>query len=87
MVFKQRFKYLTSEKINFIKVILKLECLFYHNILFYIRRAILTQIQKRSNRKKNLQYEESLNPSFTYMFVFVSTIGSSFKELPLRGLL
>jgi hypothetical protein len=32
MVFKQSFKYLKNEKINFIKVILKLECLFYQNI-------------------------------------------------------
>jgi hypothetical protein len=41
---------------NFSKVILKLECLFYHDIyiyyfiLFYIRRAILTQ----TNPKKGL---------------------------------
>ena len=32
MVFKQRFKYQKNEKINFIKVILKLDCLFYQNI-------------------------------------------------------
>jgi len=32
MVFKQSFKYLTNEKIIFIKAILKLECLFYQNI-------------------------------------------------------
>ena len=57
MVFKQSFKYLKNEKINFIKVILKQECLFYQNIyiyilfhLFYIRRAILTQ----TNPKKGL---------------------------------
>ncbi len=58
MVFKQSFKYLKNEKINFIKVILKLECLFYQKIyiyiyyliLFYIRRAILTQ----TNEKKPL---------------------------------
>jgi hypothetical protein len=49
MVFKQSFKYLKNEKINFTKVILKLECLFYQNIyiyyfiIFYIHRAILTQ--------------------------------------------
>jgi len=37
LVFKQSFKYLKNEKINFIKVILKmLECLFYQNIyIFY----------------------------------------------------
>ena len=45
-----------NEKINLSKVILKLECLFYLNIyiyyfiLFYIRRAILTQ----TNPKKGL---------------------------------
>ena len=56
MVFKQSFKYLKNEKINLSKVILKLECLFYLNIyiyyfiLLYIRRAILTQ----TNRKKGL---------------------------------
>ena len=56
MVFKQNFKYLKNEKIILSKVILKLECLFYHNIyiyyfiLFYIRRAILTQ----TNAKKGL---------------------------------
>ena len=32
MVFKQSFKYLKNDKINFIKVILKLECLVYQNI-------------------------------------------------------
>ena len=36
MVFKQNFKYLKNEKINFIKVILKLECLLYQNIYIYI---------------------------------------------------
>jgi len=36
MVFKQSFKYLKNEKINFTKVILKLECLFYQNIYIYI---------------------------------------------------
>jgi hypothetical protein len=54
MVFKQSFKYLKNEKINLSKVILKLECLFYQNIyyfiIFYIHRAILTQ----TNPKKGL---------------------------------
>jgi len=58
MVFKQSFKYLKNLKINLSKVILKLECLFYQNIyiilsyfiLFYIRRAVLTQ----KNAKKGL---------------------------------
>jgi len=38
MVFKQSFKYLKNEIINFIKVILKQECLFYQNIynLFHL---------------------------------------------------
>ena len=49
MVFKPSFKCFKNEKIIFIQVILKLECLFYQNIyiyyfiLFYIRRAISTQ--------------------------------------------
>jgi len=49
LVFKQSFKYLKNEIIYLSKVILKLEFLFYLNIciynfiLFYIRRAILTQ--------------------------------------------
>jgi len=54
LVFKQSFKYLKNEIINLSKVILKLECFFYLNIyyfiLFYIRRAILTQ----TNAKKDL---------------------------------
>ena len=38
MVFKQRFKYLKIEKINFIKVIPKHECLFFQkiHILFHL---------------------------------------------------
>jgi len=52
-----------KDDINFIKVILKLECLFYQNfyiyiyycILFYIRRAISTQ----TNPKKGLIEEKN----------------------------
>jgi len=46
MVFKPSFKCFKNEKNIFIQAILKLECLFYHNIyiyhfiLYYIRRAI-----------------------------------------------
>jgi len=41
------------KKINFIKVIIKLECLFYQNMyilfnLFYIRRPISTQTNPKS---------------------------------------
>jgi len=36
IVFKQSFKYLKNEKINILEVILKLECLFYKNILFHL---------------------------------------------------
>jgi len=52
MVFKPSFKCLKNEK-SVIKVILKPECLFYQNIyiyffiLFYIRRANLTQTKKK----------------------------------------
>ena len=61
MVFKQSYKYLKNEKNNFIKVVLKLECLFYQNIyvlfhLIYIRRAILTQ----TNPKKGLIEKKKL---------------------------
>jgi len=38
LAFKQRFEYLKNEKINFIKVVLKLEYLLYQNIyiLFHL---------------------------------------------------
>ena len=58
MVFKQVFKYLKNEKINFIRVILKLECLFNQNTYFilsyfiFVEQLRLKQIQKTSNRKK-----------------------------------
>ena len=61
LVFKQSFKYFNNEIIILSKVILKLECLFYLNIyiyyfiLFYIRRAILTQ----TNPKKGLIEKKS----------------------------
>ena len=52
MVFEQSFKYSKNEKINIIKVILRLKYLFYQNIyvLFYICNAISTQ----TNPKKGL---------------------------------
>ena len=43
MVFKQSFKYLKSEKINFIKVILKLEYLLYQNIHILFLFIVQTQ--------------------------------------------
>ena len=53
MVFKQRFKYQKNEKINFIKVILKLDCLFYQNIyilfnlfFMFVETFRLKRIQK-----------------------------------------
>ena len=58
-----------NEKINLSKVILKLECLFYLNIyiyyfiLFYIRRAILTQ----TNPKKGLIEKKSHHIKFQYI--------------------
>ena len=61
MGFKQRFKYLRSEKINFIKLILKLGCLFYQNtyILFHLilyswSHFDSNKSKKGSNRKKKL---------------------------------
>jgi len=71
-VFKQSFKYLKNEKINLSKVIIKLECLFYLNIyiyysiLFYIRRAILTQTNKKKGliEKKTCQIFFLHIPSF-----------------------
>ena len=54
------FKCLKNKKINFSPAILKLETLLYQNIyyfiLYYIRRAILIQKKKWSNRKKNMPY-------------------------------
>jgi hypothetical protein len=51
--FKQRFKYQKNEKINLIKVILKLECFFYQNIyilfnlfLLFVEPFRLKQIHK-----------------------------------------
>ena len=58
LVFKQSIKYLKNEIINFSKVILKLECLFYLNIyiLFYLilyskSHFDSNKCKKRSNRK------------------------------------
>ncbi len=56
MAFKQRLKYLKNEKINLVKVILKLECLVYQNIniLFHliIYRFDKNKSKKWSSRKK-----------------------------------
>ena len=57
MVFKQSFKYLKNEKINFIKGILKLEYLFYQNtqILFHlILYSYFISTQTNDFPKKNL---------------------------------
>jgi len=60
---QKKFKYLKNEKNNFMKVILKLECLFYHNtyILFhlFIYLIICGLIDK-----KNLPFAETTNSSF-----------------------
>ena len=58
MFFKQIIKYLNNEKINFIKVILKLEDLFYPNFFFIIRRAISIQTnsQKKANNRKKTHH-------------------------------
>ena len=78
MVFKQSFKYLKNEKINLSKVILKLECLFYRNIyiyiyyliLFYIRRAILTQTNAKKGliEKKTHQIDHNSNTHISKVF-------------------
>jgi len=67
VVFKQSFKNLKNEIINFSKVILKLECLFYLNIyiLFYLilyskRYFDSNKSKKRSNRKKITPYNKLL---------------------------
>ena len=60
IVFKQSFKYFKNEKVNFIKVILKLECLFYQNIYIYIISSYFIFVEpcdsnksiKRSKKKK-----------------------------------
>ncbi len=65
MVFKQSSKYLKNEKINFIKVILKIkiECLFYHNLYILFNLILYSKshfdsnkCKKRSNRKKHAIY-------------------------------
>ena len=70
MVFKQSLKYLKNEKINLSKVILKMNVCsiriyiyIYYFILFYIRRAILTQtnlkkvpIEKKTHHIKKFEY-------------------------------
>ena len=82
MVFKQSFKYLKNKIIIFIKVILKLESLFYQNIyiyiyyfiLFYTRRAILTQTNaKKGLMEKNTQNisKEDLNYLFNLLYLTI----------------
>jgi len=66
MVFKQSFKYFKNEKINFIEVILKLECLFYQNILYHLilyssSHFDSNKFKKKSNRKKDTPYFEKKN--------------------------
>ena len=81
MVFKQSFKYLKNVKINFIKVILKLECFFYQNIyifyfiLFYIFRAIFTQ----TNPKKGLIEKKTYH-------IDLATISNNFLSFQSRKL-
>ena len=75
MVFKQSFKYLKNEKINFIKVILKLEFFLSEHIYFIWSYFIFVEpflLQKRSNRKKITPYED------LFFFVFIG--GHSFRE-------
>jgi len=69
MVFKPSFKCFKNEKINFIQVILKLECLFYQNIyiLFHLilySKSDLDSIKKKlSNSLKNMSYSKINNKS------------------------
>ena len=68
MVFKQNFKYLKNEKINFIKVILKLECLFYQNIYIissyniFVEEFWLKQIQKGPIKKNTPHFGIKIDP-------------------------
>ena len=84
MVFKQSFKYLKNGKINFIKVILKLECMFYQNIyiyyliIFYIRRAILTQ----TNPKKGLIEKKTHHILYKLYIRHVTVRNELLKALP-----
>ena len=52
MVFKPSFKCLKNEKINFIKVILKLERLFYQNIYILLHLILYSCSHLDSNKKK-----------------------------------
>ena len=77
MVFKQSFKYLKNEKIIFIKVILKLKCLFYieyiyifYFMLLYICRATSTQ----TNAKKSLIKKKKLAKNKKILKFFIVLI-------------
>ena len=73
MVFKQSFKYLKNKKIDFIKVILKLQYLLYLNIyifcyyyILYICRAITTQKNPKSVTVKKSTIYIISKPSNTW---------------------
>ncbi len=53
MIFKSSFKYLKNEKINLIKVILKLECFLYKNILilFNLIVYLLNHLDSKKNER------------------------------------
>ena len=79
MVFKQSFKYLTNEKINFIKMILKLECLFYQNmyilfhLIFYsVSHFDSNKSKKSSNSKKKLAISSSVKLSLRFAYFYPS---------------
>ena len=93
MVLKQSFKYLKNEKINFIKVILKLDCLFFlntsilsHLILYSKSYFDSNKSKKRSNTKNNLpnQAKKDFFESSTAMVCFKTLRFCLFIATPLN---
>ena len=66
LIFKQRFKYLINEKINFIKMILKLKCLFYQNIYILFHLFLYSYSHFNSNKSKKI-FKRKKTPIINYI--------------------
>ena len=66
LIFKQRFKYLINEKINFIKMILKLKCLFYQNIYIWFHLFLYSYSHFNSNKSKKI-FNRKNTPIINYI--------------------
>ncbi len=89
--FKQRFKYQKNEKINLIKVILKLECFFYQNIyilfnlfLLFVEPFRLKQIHKVYQEKKKLSINLILISNFSNKLILILIFIVYFKAANLN---